>query len=67
MPSAEALYKVSKVLGVSVEYLLTGQDSSKVGHLTYEEQELLRIYKELPEGDKNTLLTLAKTLEKNKV
>lgn len=50
IPSADNLYKVASLLHVSMEYLLTGEgknDNSSVSN-----QELLNLYKQLPEQGK---------------
>ena len=67
-PNAEALYKVSQYLNVSMEYLVTGvaEDTAeyeRTENLSEEENELIQAFRNLDEHDKNAVLTLAKSLE----
>lgn len=67
-PNAEALYKVSQYLNVSMEYLVTGvtEDTAeyeRMENLSEEENELIQAFRNLDEHDKNAVLTLAKSLE----
>lgn len=63
MPSAEVAVKIAKVLGVSVEYLVTGNetpimDESVRTKLNY----LSHLFLQLDEKDQYTILALAKEL-----
>lgn len=62
IPSAEALYKISKSLGVTMDYLITG--SYKINKETFspEDMELMNLIRGLSEKDKETIRILAKTL-----
>lgn len=64
-PSAENLYKVAQFFGVTVEWLLTGENknSSNNQMFTKEERELIEIFRHLDERDKNAILTMAQSLE----
>lgn len=57
-PAAESISIIADFLGVSIEYLLTGEDTS----LNDDEQELVSYYKKLPEKEKIKLLSRAETL-----
>jgi len=54
IPEAEILYKISKLLGVSIEWLLTGKESREV--LTNEEEMLIDYYRKLNEIQKIRVL-----------
>ena len=56
IPNATTLYKLSQILGISMEYLLAGKESTD---LTPEEQELINCYRAANDQGKRTLLTLA--------
>lgn len=60
-PSAEAAYKVAQYFGVTVEWLVSGKEEKD--SLTPDERELLELFRALDERDKNTILTLARSLE----
>ena len=60
-PSVEAAYKVAQYFGVTVEWLVTGTD--KEDSLSAEEKELLELFRTLDERDKQTILTLSRSLE----
>lgn len=64
-PSAESLYKVAQFFGVTVEWLLTGENEStnKNQMFTKEERELIEIFRHLDDRDKNAILTMAQSLE----
>lgn len=59
LPGTEALYKISQVLGVSIEYLLTGETTK----LNEKEKKLLEDYRNSP---KNIQEIVDKTLALNK-
>lgn len=65
VPSADAVVKVAKYLGVSVEWLITGKetDNQKEINISNEEMKLVKIFRNLNEADKNAVLTLATALE----
>ena len=56
IPGSLTLYDISQYLGVTMEYLLTGEQRKE---LTEEEKELLTYFNELPEKEKYKLLGAA--------
>lgn len=60
-PSVDAAYKVAQYFGVTVEWLITGKEEKD--SLSAEERELLKLFRALDERDKNTILTLSRSLE----
>jgi len=74
VPSAETAVKIAKVLGVSVEYLVNGTETTKSPSLKETEQKQLRLYRkyhnliekmESFSEDKQTVVNnLVKDLEK---
>lgn len=64
-PSAEAACKVAKYLGVTVEWLVTGEEKNDCQKIDISEEEraLIDIFRHLDERDKNAVITLAKSLE----
>lgn len=68
VPSAEAAYKIAKYFNVTLEWLLTGEGESPEAKPTTEEfsdteKELIYIFRNLDDRDKNAVMSLAKTLE----
>lgn len=65
VPSAEAAYKISQYLGVTVEWLVTGEEKNDCQKIDISEEEraLIDIFRHLDERDKNAVITLAKSLE----
>ncbi len=55
IPNAVYLYEISNYLGISMEYLLTGQNSL---NLTPEEQYLIDIYRRADDRGKRNILRL---------
>ncbi|MCR4954463.1 MAG: helix-turn-helix domain-containing protein [Treponema sp.] len=73
MPSAEIAVRIAKVLGVTVEYLVTGEKESlnskePVSLLPSEPKtrSLLLHFSNLSEHDKDLLISFAETMEKSK-
>ncbi len=60
MPSAENLLTIANYFGISVDYLLTGED--KIKPIANDELELLTYYKELPEREQMKLIGRASAL-----
>ncbi len=60
MPSAENLLTIANYFGISVDYLLTGED--KIKPVANDELELLTYYKELPEREQMKLIGRASAL-----
>lgn len=65
IPNAEAAYKVAQYLGVTVEWLVTGIETNQteIKKYTEQERELIDIFRNLDERDKNAVITLAQSLE----
>lgn len=75
-PRSDDLFRISQHIGVSMEWLLTGQkmymdelflteDQQKRFVLSTRERELIENYKKLNEKEKNAVNQLAKTLSEN--
>jgi SOS-response transcriptional repressor LexA len=62
IPGADIAIKLAKYLGVSVEYLITGEDEAG---LTLEQRNLLQNYDKLNKRDRQTVLDLIETMLKN--
>ena len=71
MPSAEVAVRIAKVLGVSVEYLVTGEkdSSSKKQEIfipkEFKTRTLIKHFSNLSERDKDLLISFAETMEKS--
>lgn len=57
-PGVKRVYEVANILGVSVEYLLTGKEAAD---LTPEEQEIIKCYRDSNEQGKRTIMTIAQS------
>lgn len=74
MPSADIAVRIAQVLGVSVEYLVTGKNNTQKKEFSAttnnenstsdEEQKLLKTFTELSQKDKKTVIALAEYLYK---
>ena len=65
MPPADIAVKIADALNVTVEYLVTGQESNKRDRLyNYNIRSIIQILLELNEKDIETILGLAKLLKK---
>jgi len=67
-PSAETAVRIAKVLGVSVEYLVTGKDIVKdrpISSLNSDIQDIILVAEQLNSRDRQVILNLAKYLKKN--
>lgn len=63
MPSADIAVRIAQVLGVSVEYLITGKNSVPNENFSQmEAQKLLRTFTVLSQKDKKTVIALAEYL-----
>lgn len=60
LPNVETAVKIAKALGVSVEYLVTGEDSEKPRDS--KNSEIQEIIDDLSNLDKNQLLTVKKMI-----
>lgn len=66
IPSAPAVYTIAQYFGVTVEWLLTGQDYKEIKsdtELSELEKELIEVFRHLDDRDKNAVMTLAQSLE----
>jgi transcriptional regulator with XRE-family HTH domain len=66
-PSVEAAVSIAKVLGVSVEYLVTGTDSKNeraFASIPQDIREIVIILKKLNPKDRQIVLEIAKMLQK---
>ncbi|MBP3365645.1 MAG: helix-turn-helix domain-containing protein [Treponema sp.] len=61
MPAADIAVRLAKVLGVSVEWLVTGEPEAYPDNTI---QELIRCFSRLSDHDKKLLLALTKSLAK---
>jgi transcriptional regulator with XRE-family HTH domain len=68
MPPADAAAKIAEVLGVSVEYLVTGRDSraKPLSPANPSIRLILQILEELDDEGRETLLGIARVLKKQK-
>ena len=72
MPSAEVAVRIARVLGVTVEYLVTGEKDSRTLQNNeadiYNEKtrNLLKHFSKLSDHDKDLLVSFAETMEKTK-
>ncbi len=70
MPSAEVAVRIARVLGVTVEYLVTGEKDSRTLQNNeadiYNEKtrNLLKHFSKLSDHDKDLLVSFAETMEK---
>ena len=64
-PSAEAAVSIAKVLGVTVEYLVTGNDkkSRPLSSLHSDVQEIVSVSERLSKKDRHIILSLARLLK----
>ena len=60
LPNVETAVKIAKVLGVSVEYLVTGENSESANDSKY--TEIQEIINDLNLLDKNQVLTIKKMI-----
>ncbi|MDR2543617.1 MAG: helix-turn-helix domain-containing protein [Treponema sp.] len=70
MPPADTAVRLANALGVTVEYLLNGQDSSRESTSPFfsspRKRTLLRLFDELLPEDQKLVLDLIKTIKKNR-
>ena len=60
LPNVETAVKIARALGVSVEYLVTGEDSQLARDSKH--SEIQEIVKDLSNLDKNQILTVKKMI-----
>ena len=68
MPSAEVAVRLAKVLGVSVEYLVTGEDGNSSFSNPESEKNvrlLMKIFSELPDREQKLLVSFARTMKES--
>ena len=56
IPNATTLYKLSQILGVSMEYMIAGKEAAD---LTPEEQQLVDLYRQADARGKRSILRIA--------
>lgn len=61
MPSAEVAVRLARVLGCSVEYLVTGRDTRQ-RHLDTNTRQVVQLFNRLSAKDQETLLQLLKSM-----
>jgi transcriptional regulator with XRE-family HTH domain len=70
MPPADTAVRIAAVLGVTVEYLVNGQDHSREKSTPFfsspRKRSILRILDELPPEDQKLTLDFVKLLKKNR-
>jgi transcriptional regulator with XRE-family HTH domain len=59
-PSADAIIKIAKYLNVTTDYLMGLTDEMQPLVLSAEQKELLTLYDNMGENNKNELLTIAR-------
>lgn len=65
LPDLDSAYKISQVLNVSLEYLLTGKTTNKnEPQIPFEDAELLNEYHQLSDHDKKVFKTILATMNK---
>ncbi|MDR0377416.1 MAG: helix-turn-helix domain-containing protein [Spirochaetaceae bacterium] len=63
-PSAEAAVKIARVLGVSVEYLVTGEEKRTVEpRMSSETRTIVRLIEQLTETDRRFVLDFVKWIK----
>ncbi|MCD1653547.1 helix-turn-helix domain-containing protein [Treponema zuelzerae] len=62
IPSADIAVTIAKALGVSVEYLVTGQETHSNGATSPKERKLLSLFEILDERDQQTVLTMVESM-----
>lgn len=63
IPPADIAVKIAKVLGVSVEYLVTGKNEKNIHSYNPTIRSIIQIMLELNDKDNETILGLAKILK----
>lgn len=63
-PSADIAVQIAQVLGVSVEYLVTGKEGSKESVLTPEIKKIVTLLSTLDSKEKEAFLTLLEAVAK---
>jgi transcriptional regulator with XRE-family HTH domain len=70
MPPADTAVRIAAALGVTVEYLVNGQDNSRESNTPFfsspQKRSLLRIFDELLPVDQKLILDFVKLLQKNR-
>lgn len=55
MPPADVAVRLAKVLGVSVEYLVTGENEHTSNHLSQQQKNILEAFNRLSEHEKYSI------------
>ena len=63
MPSAEVAVRLARVLGCSVEYLVTGRDTRQ-RHLDTKTRRIVQLFERLSAQDQDTVLRLLESMLK---
>ena len=63
MPSAEVAVRLARVLGCSVEYLVTGRDTRQ-RHLDNKTRRLVQLFQQLSDAEQDSLLQLLERMVK---
>ena len=70
MPPADTAVRIAAALGVTVEYLVNGQDSSREKSAPFfsnpGKRTMLRVFDELLPGDQKLILDFVRLLKKNR-
>ena len=61
MPSAEVAVRLARVLGCSVEYLVTGRDARQ-HHLDAKSHKMVQLFKRLGEKEQDSLLQILENM-----
>ena len=65
IPAADICLKIAEYLGTTVEYLVTGKEKEPgSAALTAEEEEVLNVWEDLNDFQKNTIKTLLESYKK---
>jgi transcriptional regulator with XRE-family HTH domain len=62
IPPADIAVRIAKVLGVTVEYLVTGEDRHAEGPLHPEARRLLKLFATLDARDQETVMSLIESM-----
>lgn len=62
MPLADAAVRLAKVLGVSVEYLVNGENDKTSSHLSQQQKNILEAFNQLSEQDKYVIEQVIRSL-----
>ena len=63
MPAADVAVRLARVLGCSVEYLVTGRDTQQA-HLDAKTRKVIKLFSRLSDADQETVLRLIERMVK---